>query len=671
MKNFEDELLRQISLMRYDRGKILSEQDIPKYDDMPLPEPLPSDQLGKYGDFQPLKNMANWVKSVDDQAKLIYNKIVEEIDGGWAPWKWGTDEDGLTSALMSIKTKQVYDKVKQLLATKYPDSANLSLVGFIQSKEFSNMQNEVDQIAAMGTPIGLGAYYSYHTNDKFLRQMANHLKQFNENESADEAASQLFGGSVVKFLIPPSASEALHIALPVLSFAVSAFPPAAVFVELLDAGLYAAEGDYYSAGLGLMFAFIPGGQLGMLANKLGKSGQKLLMKKVSQEAAGEVVKYTDDEYKFLKALGDSSTTAATKAIITKKALVYLLRSATTIERMFRIVFVLSKKGILSAKFLTTTGIQIGAVFCTWDYIASIIGLCNSMPLKKLTQAEEKTLQLVGDVATFLQRFTDDCDKRRAEALIQEKLNEPPNVKENVKKYLQQIVDSNGTLNLTSLKNSSTYSLNTLAVQIALQNLGYNTYEIKETKTETFSKSSGINAGGYVWAEPKNTDPELDKKVVRLSPPPPQTTVTIKTVTVKFKWGYYDKDTAAVVAEYQNKKGLKIDGECGPNTAKKLIEDINNLSTVSAFDSGIGNLTKEDVKRIEQEVIDQIAKENSSGITKEDLQSAPTEAQLAQLESDIENETINTISKTEENIISNMATKGENWFVQTSDTLKIE
>ena len=149
------------------------------------------------------------------------------------------------------------------------------------------------------------------------------------------------------------------------------------------------------------------------------------------------------------------------------------------------------------------------------------------------------------------------------------------------------------------------------------------------------------------------------------------TVTIKTVTVKFKWGYYDKDTAAVVAEYQNKKGLKIDGECGPNTAKKLIEDINNLSTVSAFDSGIGNLTKEDVKRIEQEVIDQIAKENSSGITKEDLQSAPTEAQLAQVESDIENETINTISKTEENIISNMATKGENWFVQTSDTLKIE
>ena len=137
MKNFEDELLRQISLMRYDRGKILSEQDIPKYDDMPLPEPLPSDQLGKYGDFQPLKNMANWVKSVDDQAKLIYNKIVEEIDGGWAPWKWGTDEDGLTSSLMSIKTKQVYDKVKQLLATKYPDSKNQSITEFIQSKEFS------------------------------------------------------------------------------------------------------------------------------------------------------------------------------------------------------------------------------------------------------------------------------------------------------------------------------------------------------------------------------------------------------------------------------------------------------------------------------------------------------------------------------------------------------
>jgi hypothetical protein len=272
MKNFEDELLRQISLMRYDRNKILSEQDTPKYDDIPLPEPLPSDQLGKYGDFQPLKNMANWVKSVDDQAKLIYNKIVEEIDGGWAPWKWGTDEDGLTSALMSIKTKQVYDKVKQLLATKYPDSKNQSITEFIQSKEFSTAFSSTkspfvgQSILGMSitTPLDLlfaGQNWQYNTNDKYLIQIQNHLLQFNP----DEKINTIEKLTAMNLVLPPAASEALHVALPVLSLAFSFYPPAAIIIELMDAGLYYAEGDAYSAGLGLAFALVPGGAFGMLS----------------------------------------------------------------------------------------------------------------------------------------------------------------------------------------------------------------------------------------------------------------------------------------------------------------------------------------------------------------------------------------------------------------------
>jgi peptidoglycan hydrolase-like protein with peptidoglycan-binding domain len=734
MKNLEEELLKQLRLMSYDRGKILSEQIT---DFGPQQK---SDRLGTDGDFKPYKKDYTKPKTPSDSEKkeydnnvanYVYNKIVNEISPKGSAlqfWNWGTDENGLTYAIQQIKNKQQYQILRNLLAKKYPESASPNtLLQFLQEKEFSTAFYSAGmQDVLRDGPLGLGQEYQYQTNDKFLRLMKEHLQKFNPNEKYninsikvpavsektiyngteeeyDKEKEDAIISSAISMLIPPAASEALHLALPAMSMALSVFPPAAVAVELIDAGLYYIEGDKYSAGLGLCFAFIPGGAFGMLARKLGNAGKKLLMKKVSQEAAGVAVTYTDDEIKALKSLSENSTEAALKAALSSKALGILIRSAATIIELFKIVYWLVKKGFLLPKFLITTGIEIGGVFYTWDYIASVLGLCNTMSLVQFSEAEEGHLKLIGGAAEFLQRFSDPCEQNRGAKYLKDELDKRKvTTKQRVILKLQNIVDNNYVL--TNLNFANKKLLETMAVQVALRALGMDKFNyitlVAEPQQKTYVEKpydpndpwvkfmllgNSEESVKKMWKIKQNQDKQEVSKsnLVRYDDPVTgkvfyfdsyedyksatkdklnfgrevgaygqvnyiQTTKT-ELFTANFNWGYYNEDTKKVVEEFQRKNNLSVDGEVGVNTAKKLIEKVNALGSVSGYGSGIDKLTAEEMIEIEKTVVEQIQKERENALSVEDLKQKPTAAQIQQSEEDFKKNKTNEFEKQDPNL----------------------
>lgn len=670
--NLNEELLRQLLLMNFDRSKTLSEQKV-----------IPSDRLGSQGSFQPTttpqtpdflktkKEKYVWDKNIAIQA---YNKIVKEIDGGWAPWKWGTDEEGLTDAILSIKNLQQYQILRELLGKKYPNSKYPNtLLGFIQDQEFSMGENDFISDTYRNQSFNsatIGQEYQYRTNDKFLRQMEDHLQRINPDEKFNRVG--LMNRTATSFALPPAASEAIHIALPVLSMVTSFFPPASIMFELIDAGLYYAEGDKYSAGLGFLFAFIPAGQFALASRAFSKAEKRTLMKKVQKDATEgltEAEKYTEKESRFLNYLGEEGTKRMIRKELAKKAIIEALDEINSITVLHKVVWWMVKKGYLPARFLTQMGITIGGTFYTWDYIASVLNICNPMGLDKLTTSEKGYLQMIGGTAKFLQQFSTSCEKERAlqnfkdMVFLLEK-----NVKEIVLKRLQNIIDAN--LVLTKGRFESTYSLETVSIQLSLRNLGFTKFtEIKNTYTDVKTykpiKDESPGLSDYEIKKQQNYDPSGGIGASRLSSNLPSTgnwktdkdeyskimkspKEVKKVVDVTFKWGYYDYNTAMVVKEFQKKNNLTVDGEVGSNTAKKLIEKVKPLQSIKPFDSGIEKLTKEDILKVERDLVKKIQSENKNPLTEEDLNKKPDFSQTKEVGGDIEKNATNSVENMDPN-----------------------
>ena len=671
-KELNEELLRQLLLMNFDRGKTLLEQKV-----------VPSDRLGPQGDFQPnikpqTPEILKTEKENFDEDKQVaisaYNKIVYEIDGGWSFWKWGTDESGMADAILSIKDLQQYQILRNLMDKKYKQSKYPNtLLGFIQDQEFSTA--EVDFINDMyrsdmnRDPASyIGQNYQYRTNDKFLRQMETHLQKFNPDEKFARAG--FMNRTATSFALPPAASQAIHVAIPVLSLVTAFFPPVSIMFELIDAGIYYAEGDKYSAGLGFLFAFIPAGQFAMLGRTFSKAEKTTLMKKVQKDVAEgltDAEKYTEKESRLLNLLGQEGTQKMIRKELSKRAIIETIDEMTSINVLYKSIWWMVKKGYLPARFLTQMGITIGGTFYTWDYIASVLKICNPMGLKSLTEAEEGYLKMIGGAAKFLQQFSTTCEQRRAMQDFRDKLTiEQKNTKDLTLKRLQNIIDSN--INLTKDRFGSTYSLEVVCVQLALRNLGFTKFTEIKTKTNiktyepvkdefggltdlqikslqlqkrnmSYDPTGGIGQSRMSSQLPAtgNMKTDAEQTAIMLKLPTER-----KVVDVTFKWGYYDYNTAMVVEDFQKKNNLTVDGKVGTNTTRKLIEQVKGLTKMDAFDSGIEKLEKEDILKVEQDVVNKILSENQNPLTEEDLNKKPDLSQTKVTKEDVDKNATNSI-----------------------------
>jgi peptidoglycan hydrolase-like protein with peptidoglycan-binding domain len=266
--------------------------------------------------------------------------------------------------------------------------------------------------------------------------------------------------------------------------------------------------------------------------------------------------------------------------------------------------------------------------------------------------------------------------------------------------LQEIVDSNNVLVLRNITFSNVKSVNTMAVQVALRALGMDKYNyttlVASPNEKTYveksydpndpwvklMRSSGNSEESVkkMWKIKQNQDKQEVSKsnLVRYDDPVTgkvfyfdsyedynlatknklnfgrevgtnQKVTYVQSVktelfTANFNWGYYNEDTKKVVEEFQRKNGLPVDGEVGVNTAKKIIEKVNALNTVSNYSSGIDTLTVKEMQEIEKKVIDQIEKERQNKLSVNDLKQAPTAEQIQKAENDIKQNQTNELNK---------------------------
>jgi len=319
------------------------------------------------------------------------------------------------------------------------------------------------------------------------------------------------------------------------------------------------------------------------------------------------------------------------------------------------------KAYLPVKFLTTMGLTIGGVFFTWDAIGKGLGLCNPASLKMLLLADKEWMKKIGEIGSYLQPFTDPCEQENA---IKELLSkEKEGTKGIILPRLKFIENQQNTLILSDENYSNIESLETMSVQIALTALGYTKFtEIKsviskvpyyepisdkpeiEFKTNSgagmyndYDPSGGIGRAraqtpGLASTGSIKSDKEATQKLVYRDVPVEEK----KVVDVKFKWGYYDYNTDMVVREFQKKNGLSVDGNVGVNTAKKLWEKVNELSSVSNYGTKVDSYTDKDRERLKQELIKKVGELESQKTPPVNiLKQPPTEEQKQKLITEIE------------------------------------
>jgi hypothetical protein len=664
MNIIEKDLFRQLALIMYDRNKILSEQITPK-DPFGREDNILTQTMSKITASDLDENNKRIYFEDKKVAKDAFEKIAKEIDGGWLPWNWGTDEDGITDAILSIQNKQQYEILKQFLSKKYTEFllAGYTVLGFIQAQEFTEaMKPEVRKIwldfanlppESKVNPITLAQLHQYLANDKYLIRMENHLKKFDKKEKF--STTKL---TALNLFIPPQVSGVVHTILPIASFLLMAFPPAALAVELLDAGLYAAEGDAYGAGLAIVFCCIPGGPAFQWFRGYEKAELNLIIKKFSQEAETQIpAEWTERELQLIKKLSQSQIQRLIKINAWKKSFIYLLDEIHSTGYYLKVIWWLVKKGVIPARFLTEFGLQIGGAFFTWDFIASKMGICDNTNLRSLEQATQPYLKVIGSAANKIQRFTNPCDKRQVlnnfKNLVE---TTKPTSKENIIDSLKIIIKDNAIFDQTSFENTET--LQVLMIQIALKNLGITHFEkigmySEPNKKPTINIKTNTGAGKY-----NDYDPSGGIGSARLKTPGLVATGNInidkekslkkelktEKIEINYKWGYYNTNMTEAVKLFQKKYNLTTDGKVGPKTAEVLISKIKGLNNISDFgQSKIRNLTPKKIEELLQNAIDVFTKQQGSW-EESYVNYEPTPEQNEQTAKNVENNAIKDLSE---------------------------
>jgi len=454
-----------------------------------------------------------------------------------------------------------------------------------------------------------------------------------------------------------------HMMLPLLSVMTIWLPPLSAAFELADAALYLAEGKYYEAGLAAAFALIPGGAFGTLARGFSKAEKEVLGELLERQAKGETVEFTAKQQKLLKELSKKETQNQIKRRLAIQGLKQLFKEAMSISVLHRIIYKLVTIGYLPVKFLTTMGLTIGTVFYTWDAIGKSLGLCNPASLKMLLLSDKEWVKKIGEIGQYLQPFTTPCEQ---EAILKELLKkgqEPGLTKEMVLNRLKFIEEQQNTLILSDENYSNIESQETLSVQIALRALGYTKFTEVKTKitkvpyyvpnfeNNNIDIKANSGAGKYNDYDPSGgigraraqttglastgsikSDQAATMKLLYRDEPIEER----KDVNVNFKWGYYDYNTDMVVREFQKKNGLSVDGSVGVNTAKKLWEKVNGLSSVSDYGTKIQTWTDKDREKLKQELIKKVKElENQKTPPVDLLNQKATEEQIKKLTKEVE------------------------------------
>jgi len=348
-KLLNEELLRQIRLMKFDRSKTLLEQkgQIKK-------TTQPSDRLG--GEFSATPKIFNDPEYI--KYKNLSSEEKEKLNQEFLNKKW-------KSRLCSTNAQQknsVYngeyfvsheDFCKKFGGTQvYKSGEGKSFLG-ISEKDI----------------LGSGFFCGCKYNGEILIN--------NKVERVNEYLNRPF--TEITYPIADFLSEEHNIAmLASIAFAMFGGGIGAVFsllFDALDVGLYIEEGDYFMAGLAITFSVIPIGELvKVYLNKY--PGAKTFTKKTLTNILEKLkIKkpLTSEEEKILKAINDAKIA---NKVFWKLFRIKLKNIIIKEKPNYVAAFIiwLVKKGLLTSQFLLKWGLIIGGVFYSWYKIAEWLGI---------------------------------------------------------------------------------------------------------------------------------------------------------------------------------------------------------------------------------------------------------------------------------------------------------
>lgn len=657
MKNLDKELLRQLSLISYDRSLILSEQKIPTHsilgEQITKKEVTPSDRLGSKGQFQPqevIKKYSDFKESwklltPEKQAQAIYDTIKNEIN------KPETDEQIILNylKLLTPKTYEILlNKVKKIKGFKTRETY-FNKEGDIKTVT-RNFQSVIEWIQQNEFSAGeLG----HDENKKWLNQYVAILSRFGDysedmwdsfNAFEDQQGTYAVdGGDNIgtyegKELTAKEWIQGLHILLPLGSIIISIMAPptwlalgAAALLELGDAALYATvDNDPYVAGFSAICAFIPFGQMAFMpaVSKLGKSGLRRLLQKIIQKEGS----FIDDEIEAVKELYQnySKLEKLAKLNMVKKLTLLSIRSIKSVSKLIKFLGKLINRGLLNHESLGQSGLWIAGSFITWDKIAKINGICNTMPLSALKQEDWKILKKIGYAGEYLQPYSDPCDLQKGVELLG-KYNATNIIEEILKKdieknivysldysdvktisveLIQKVLIAGGfNKNLSSENPTWSYMFNKISVSNAKEIKKITIYNKKGIFVKKFENTpqkssinfdvSGLQKGDYNIVFENNDGTKYENKFT-YGGQSLNTPIKIKRPT-DMEIGYYDEATYLSVKKYQKSKGLTDDGLAGKNTIESILSDFKNHKYgLSVNKLNEMNLDETRIKKIQKE-----------------------------------------------------------------------
>jgi peptidoglycan hydrolase-like protein with peptidoglycan-binding domain len=450
--NLNEELLRQLLLMNFDRARTLSEQSVIG---APMGGVVDNKSYEKFDNVNPCNKGSLQPTGGRCPGKDAFIIIRKQIEGnGYWFSSLGTDEDAILQSLKKLKNKEDYQNLLFWMYKTYRESVGSTVLGFIQDQEFS--KGSWGSEMYRNSPVGLGQEIQWQFNDSWLKKYQDILQKFNTDEiysqetpidknttyevplvvqklskatfGNDKAQDYIFDilktdSRALKNLIPPFTRELAHTVLPIVALALSMIPAGqsmgvwllktsvGIGIELLDSAIYKfVDQDDYAAGLSLIFAFagpLDDG-LGLLIKKYGSS----LIKKIALKNT----KYTDEELELLSDVSANSAkyTRLTKIGLRVQSIKRLIGKTKNLLELSKTINWLFKKGAVTSKFMTKMGVTVGGSFITWDKLASYYNICNSQPLKNAKKSDNAILQKIGDIGDVLQPYSTPCDKIIAE-----------------------------------------------------------------------------------------------------------------------------------------------------------------------------------------------------------------------------------------------------------------
>ena len=698
-KILNEELKRQLSLINYDRGKTLMEQLIIVESDKSIDEAIKT-----------VTNMGFTTSNLDIDYKdcksenqvyakaALYGikKITDAQIGRTAIGNYNcltvkvNDVDGSSPKPFSMKNFASDDNFKKKLNAVIVDmllggtseSGDMSIgsVFFLQSFYFewneilndykNTFKNNKNAYKSNLFPNGWLNFFNFWYGTSSFNTALSEVKNSEKFRCDGDTIVNTTHGDPGMEQNSKDVLAIAHILLPLGSLLLSVASGGALIpllvgagLELGDAALYQfIDDDPYAAGLAAIFAFVGPADtfIKPLILKYGRS----LIKKIALKST----QYSDEELEILRYINKNGLkfTRLTKYGIGTQLVKYYFKKLSSSSKVIKFSVLLIKKLGLP---IAEVSLTLGGPFYSWDFIASKLGLCNTVELKGLKQSDWKILKVIGYVGEYLQPFTEGCDSLVAEKALNELENELLTINGRIKTSIEGSINSKFTY---TTRLSNIYMLEVLYIQYLLKYLGYTKYteeyldyvdtwvKVEKPKVNnipqqndipgitSYDPSGGIGASRKASALPATGYKKLDsEKLGDLVQKKSQVKKT-RNINVTFKYGFYDKNTKKLIEAYQKDRKLTVDGVCGENTLKRMLVSINNVKKdIPNYDNV--DLSPKEIEKIRNKAITELKKLKTEyeSVSETEIMDS-LDKQSKDLEKNI-NEQIENIEFTEEDI----------------------